>query len=279
MKPSDPPPPADPHDPPGSAVTPAPDAGATPAAERIASGSGLVRRFGRVPRWVHWSTAALMGCCLLTGATLYLPQLARLVGRRQLVETVHLYTGLALPVPMLAAAASADYRRNLRALNRFTAADRAWLRASLRFGSWRRAAARTRIAAGVGKFNAGQKLFAAFAAGGALVMLGTGVIMQWGAGPLGPIPVGYRTGATFVHDLLAYGLFFGVVGHLWMAAHDPVARVGMRTGMVPGWWAAREHPAWSPAAAVPSRPAPTGEITSPDGASDGISRCATRSPR
>jgi formate dehydrogenase subunit gamma len=195
-----------------------------------------------------------MGCCLLTGATLYLPPLAQLVGRRPLVETIHLYAGLALPVPMLAAAASAGYRRDLRALNRFTAADHAWLRASLRFGSWRRAAARARVAGGVGKFNAGQKLFAAFVAGGAFVMLGTGVIMQWGAGPLGPIPIGYRTGATFVHDLLAYGLFFGVVGHLWMAAHDPVARVGMRTGTVPAWWAAREHPAWSPGAAGRPRP-------------------------
>ncbi|CAJ59334.1 MULTISPECIES: cytochrome b/b6 domain-containing protein [Frankia] len=264
MKPSDPPPsPAD---------LPAPGSG------RIATPSGLVRRFGRVPRWVHWLTAALMGCCLLTGATLYLPPLARLVGRRQLVETVHLYAGLALPVPMLVAAVSAGYRRDLRALNRFTAADRAWLRASLRFGSWRRAAARARIVAGVGKFNAGQKLFAAFVAGGALVMLGTGMIMQWGAGPLGPIPIGYRTGATFVHDLLAYGLFFGVVGHLWMAAHDPVARVGIRTGTVPVWWAAREHPAWAPAPAVPSRPAP-GETVGRDGDSGGISRCATRSPQ
>jgi formate dehydrogenase subunit gamma len=237
--------------------------------------AGLVRRFGRVPRLVHWSTAALMGCCLLTGATLYLPALSPLVGRRELVETIHLYAGLALPVPMLAAAGSAVYRRDVRALNRFTAADGAWLRASLRFGAWRRSRARARIAAGIGKFNAGQKLYAAFVAGGVLVMLGTGVIMQWGAGPLGALPVGYRTGATLMHDLFAYGLFFGVLGHLWMAAHDPVARVGMRTGTVPAWWAAREHPAWSPPAADPG--APSGPAGSDPGAE--ISAGAARPPQ
>src|SRR5262249_35695084 len=60
-----------------------------------------VRRFDRVPRWVHWSTATLMGVCLATAAVLYLGPLSILVGRRHLVETVHLYAGLALPAPML----------------------------------------------------------------------------------------------------------------------------------------------------------------------------------
>lgn len=64
-------------------------------------------------------------------------------------------------------------------------------------------------------------------------MLATGVIMQWGAGPLRGLPVADRTSTTFVHDVLAYGLLFGVPGHVWMAARDPVALVGMRTGMVP----------------------------------------------
>ncbi len=229
---------------------------------------GLVHRFGLVPRLVHWCTAALLGCCLLTGAALYLPALSQLVGRRQLVEAVHLYAGLALPVPMLAAAGSAAYRREARALNRFTAADGAWLRASVRLGSWRRDRARARVAGEVGKFNAGQKLFAAFVAGGILVMLGTGVVMRWGAGPLGALPVAYRTGATFVHDLLSYGLLFGVLGHLWMAAADPSARLGMRTGMVPAWWAAQQHPAWQPTPArrSPVPPAPAVPPVSSDAA-------------
>lgn len=58
-----------------------------------------VRRFGRSQRWVHRTTAALMGVCVLTAACLYVPQLAELVGRRELVVRVHEWSGLALPVP------------------------------------------------------------------------------------------------------------------------------------------------------------------------------------
>src|SRR5262249_23713941 len=94
-----------------------------------------------------------------------------------------------------------------------------------------------------GKFNAGQKLYAAVVAGSILVFLGTGLAMHFGQDL--DIPDRYRTGATFVHDLFAYGIFFAVCGHLWMASRDPVARAGMRTGYVPRWWATTEHPHWS----------------------------------
>ncbi|MCM3886234.1 cytochrome b/b6 domain-containing protein [Frankia sp. R82] len=251
MTPSDPPPPA---------------AGPSPAS----GGSGLatVRRFGRSTRLVHWTTAAAMGCCLATGAVLLLPPLAELVGRRRLVELIHLYAGLALPVPMLVAAATTGYRRDVRALNRFTAADGAWLRARLRLGAWQRARARAAVAGGVGKFNAGQKVYAAFVAGAILVMLGTGVLLQWGPDLPGGFPVAWRTGATFVHDLLAYGLFFGVAGHLWMASRDPIARVGIRTGTVPAWWAAREHPAWTVSADGPPIPDDPGGPADPGSQDD-----------
>ncbi|OAA25635.1 formate dehydrogenase subunit gamma [Frankia sp. EI5c] len=211
-----------------------------PAGAPAGTGAGaaplLVRRFGRATRVAHWSTAALTGVCLATAAMLYLGPLATMVGRRQLVAAVHLYAGLALPVPMLAAAVSAAYRRDVAELDRFAAGDWAWLRTR----------PRRRDTTAVGKFNAGQKLYAAFVAGAVLVLLGTGLIMEFG----GPLAVSYRTGATFVHDLLALFLFAGVCGHLWMASRDPVARLGMRTGMVPLPWALREHPGWH----VPSPP-------------------------
>lgn len=203
-----------------------------PAADAPQPAPRVVERFGLAARCAHWCTAALTAVCLVTAAVLYLGPLATLVGRRPLVAAVHLYAGLALPVPMLAAAASAAYRRDLAELDRFTTADWAWLRTR----------PRRRDTTAVGKFNAGQKLYAAFVAGSVLVMLGTGALMEFG----GPLPVSYRTGATFVHDLLALGLFLGVCGHLWMAARDPVARLGMRTGLVPLPWARREHPAWHP---------------------------------
>ncbi|MGC3000367.1 cytochrome b/b6 domain-containing protein [Streptomyces sp. G35A] len=194
-----------------------------------------VRRFGRTQRWVHRTTAALMGVCVLTAACLYVPQLAQLVGRRALVVTVHEWSGLALPVPVLAGLLSRAFRADLGRLNRFGPHDRTWLRAVLRRD--RRPASRP-----AGKFNAGQKLYAAWIAGATLVMLGTGLLM-WSTHLT---PLVWRTGATFVHDWLALTVGIVLAGHIGMALADPEARRGMRTGRVGRRWAEREHPLWRP---------------------------------
>lgn len=91
-----------------------------------------VHRFTRAERWVHRTTAALMGVCVVTAACLYIPQLAELVGRRELVVRVHECAGLALPVPVLLGLASRAFRADLRFLNRFGRHDQVWLRAALR---------------------------------------------------------------------------------------------------------------------------------------------------
>jgi formate dehydrogenase subunit gamma len=188
-------------------------------------------RFTPAERWVHRCTAALMGVCLLTAAVLYIGPLSVLVGRRGLVVWGHVLAGLALPVPMLAGWAFRAFRDDLRELNRFRPVDREWLRSRDR---------RTgRIA--IGKFNAGQKLYAAFIAGAILVQFGTGVIMRYGQ----HWPLSLRIGATFVHDWLAAAVAVAVIGHLHFALRDGDARLGMRTGRVPADWARREHPAWA----------------------------------
>jgi formate dehydrogenase subunit gamma len=192
----------------------------------------MLHRFTRGERWVHWSLAVLLGVLLLTAAILYLAPLEQLIGRRRLVAQIHVYTGYLLPLPVLLGwARSAALRLDIRRLNRFTALDWAWLRSRQRRSG----------AIIVGKFNAGQKLNAAFTLGAIAVMLGTGLIMHftrlW--------PLAWRTGATFVHDWLAMAILVVVVGHLWFAAKDPHARLGMRTGQVPVGWARREHPAWA----------------------------------
>ncbi|MEP6462742.1 MAG: cytochrome b/b6 domain-containing protein [Frankiaceae bacterium] len=197
---------------------------------------GVLSRFSRGERWVHRATGILMGLCLLTAAVLYIGPLSILVGRRPLIRTIHVYAGLALPVPALLGLGSAAFRADLRRLNRFLPSDWAWLRDRQRRSG--------RIA--VGKFNAGQKLNASFIAGAMLVMLGTGLIMRYGAGG----PLSLRTGATLVHDWLAYAVAAMVIGHLWFAARDPIARDGMRTGDVPASWALREHGAWARAEAA-----------------------------
>jgi formate dehydrogenase subunit gamma len=193
----------------------------------------LLPRFTRAERWVHRSTAVLMLLCLATAACLYLPQLAELVGRRRLVTLVHEWAGLLLPVPLLLGLGSRALRRDLGRLNRFARYDREWLKAVL----WRH------YHRPAGKFNAGQKLYAAWIAGAVVVMLGTGLLMWF------PhlAPLAERTGATFVHDWLALAVGTVVLGHLWMALRDPQARRGMRTGSVDRAWAVREHPHWEPA--------------------------------
>ncbi|MGW4731313.1 cytochrome b/b6 domain-containing protein [Streptomyces shenzhenensis] len=194
-----------------------------------------LRRFSRTERWVHRTTAALMGVCVVTAAFLYLPQLAVLVGRRALVVRVHEYAGLALPVPVLLGLASRAFRADLRFLNRFGPHDRVWLRAALRRD--RRTAARP-----AGKFNAGQKIYAAWLAGATLVMLGTGLLMWF----THLTPLIWRTSATFVHDWLALTMGVVLAGHIGMALADPEARRGLRTGTVSRDWADREHPLWRP---------------------------------
>lgn len=182
---------------------------------------------------MHRTTAALMLICVATAAVLYVPQLAELVGRRHLVVTVHEWSGLLLPAPFLLGLASRPFRADLRRLNRFAPHDREWLRAVRR----RRYGPDARPA---GKFNAGQKIYAAWIAGAALVMLGTGLLMWF----TGLTPLVWRTSATFVHDWLSLAVGIAIAGHIAMALADPEARRGMRTGSVERRWSRERHPRW-----------------------------------
>lgn len=179
---------------------------------------------------MHWATAALFGVCVLTAVALYVGPVAVLVGRRALMATIHIYAGLALPVPAIAGLVARSVRDDARSLERFGPYDWQWLRRPDR---------RTGKLP-IGKFNAGQKLNAAFTCGAILVLLGTGIVL-WQPGPW---PDTYRTGATFVHDWLALAFIIVVLGHLRFAFRDPEARRGMRSGRVRRSWARREHPGW-----------------------------------
>ncbi|OEJ38263.1 formate dehydrogenase [Streptomyces agglomeratus] len=191
-------------------------------------------RFTRAERWVHRATAVLVLLCVATAACLYVPQLAELVGRRHLVVTVHEWSGLLIPAPFLVGLASRAFRSDLGRLNRFGPHDRQWLRAALR----RDTSAASRPA---GKFNAGQKLYAAWIAGAVLVMLGTGLLMWF----TDLAPLVWRTSATFVHDWLALAMGLVIAGHIGMALTRPESRRGMRTGTVDRAWAEGEHPLWA----------------------------------
>lgn len=228
-----------PSEPPGP--VPAADPAERPAAAAAPTPSARVLRFTRAVRWCHHSTAALMALCVGSALCLYLPGLAELVGRRALMVTLHKWSGLLLPVPLLLGLVSRHLRDDLRRLNRFGPHDRRWLRAAVRA---RRPHPRPYEDWGVdaGKFNAGQKVFAAWIAGAVLVMTGTGLLMWF----TGLAPLAWRTSATFVHDWLALAMGGVLAAHVAMAAAHPEAREAMRTGMADRAWARREHPLWEP---------------------------------
>ena len=197
-------------------------------------------RFDRVERVVHWLNAALFAVLIVTGFILYIGPLSLFVGRRNLVQLVHVYCGLALPVPVLVALAGRwgkGLRADLRRFNRWSIDDRRWLRASASARLEREA---RRADLTIGKFNAGQKLNVAFTAGVIVVMLGTGVIMRW----YSPWPLSWRTGATFVHDWLAIAVVAVVLGHISYALRDPAAMRAMVRGTISRRWAERHAPGW-----------------------------------
>jgi len=194
------------------------------------SPSARLLRFSRAERWVHRSIAVLIVVLIATGAALYFPAISVLVGNRPLVSDIHWIAGFALPIPLVLALASKTFRKDSGELNRFSPDDWKWLRSKDRRSG--------RIP--VGKFNAGQKLNAAFSLGAIIIMLATGSIMFFSS----LFPDDIRTGATFVHDWLTLLIVVVVAGHTYMAMKDAEARVGMRTGYVAQQWAIREHPEW-----------------------------------
>jgi formate dehydrogenase subunit gamma len=199
--------------------------------ERRVAGEPPILRFDRVERAVHWVNASLFGILMLTGAALYAGPISALVGNRELVRTLHVWSGLLLPVPLVLAVLGRRGKRlrtDLGRLNRWTGDDARWFRR------------RHRREVALGKFNPGQKLNAAFIAGAIVVMLGTGAIMKW----FSHFPLDWRTGATFAHDWFALGIWVAVLGHIAFALRDGDALESMLNGSVPARWARKKAPLW-----------------------------------
>jgi formate dehydrogenase gamma subunit len=200
----------------------------------------MLLRFDRVERAAHWANATLFLVLIGTGAILYIGQLSILVGRRVLIDDIHVYCGLALPVPLLISLAGSwgkGLRADLSRFNRWTPDDRRWLRLSFSPDPERRAG-RTHLS--IGKFNAGQKLNAVFVGATIVIMLATGVVMHW----FSPWPLSWRTGATFVHEWLAIAVFVVVLGHITYALLNPAALRSMFKGTISRRWAQRHASAW-----------------------------------
>jgi formate dehydrogenase subunit gamma len=191
---------------------------------------GLVRRFSRVERALHWVLALGFFALLGSGLVLYLPQLSVLVARRPLVKTLHLYTGVAWLVALALVLAMGGKRltATLRELDRFDDDDRAWLRG---------------CPSSPGRFNAGQKLNAALTAAFTLLFAVSGFLLWYGERD-----TRFRFASTILlHDGLMYVSLLLLAGHLYLALLRPATRHSLRgitTGSVRADWARRRHPKW-----------------------------------
>jgi formate dehydrogenase subunit gamma len=195
-------------------------------------GSRRILRFDRVERAAHWGTALLFGILMATALPLYFVQVESIVGRRALIAEIHTWSGVALPIPLIIALAGpwgSRLRRDVRRFNLWTKAEVRWMRS---LG--------TKQLPEPEKFNPGQKLNALFVAGAIVVMLGTGSILKW----YRFFPLSWRTGATFVHDVLAMAVFIVVFGHIAFALTHRDALRSMFRGWVTEAWARRHAPAW-----------------------------------
>jgi formate dehydrogenase subunit gamma len=195
-------------------------------------GSRHILRFDRVERAAHWANALLFGILMATALPLYFVQVDRFVGRRVLVENIHVWSGVALPIPLIISLAGpwgVRLRRDIRSFNLWTAAELRWLWSLGR-----------KSVPDPDKFNPGQKLNALFIAGSIVVMLGTGVVLKW----YRFFPLNWRTGATFVHDVLALGIFIVVFGHILFAVTHRDALRSMFRGWVTESWARRNAAGW-----------------------------------
>jgi formate dehydrogenase subunit gamma len=169
---------------------------------------------------------------IATGAILYLPTLALAVGHRGFIETLHVYSGIGLVVPLIVGVVG-PWRENLladlRRFDRWTPADWDWFHRKER-----------RSGARVGKFNGGQKAEAIFVGAGMMVMLVTGVLMRFAPASW----INWQQGATLVHDVGFFAIGIGVAGHIYYALSRPEQLKAMLTGSIPRAWAVKHMPAW-----------------------------------
>lgn len=190
-------------------------------------------RFDRVQRGAHWANAALFGVLVMTALPLYVPAIERAVGRHSLVAAIHVWTGIAWVFPLVISLIGpwgTGMRRDLRRFNRWSREEIAWLWS---FGAER--------GLEKDKFNPGQKLNALFVGGSIAVFLASGIVMQWFAF----FPVSWRTGATFVHEVLAFLIVAAVAGHIVMAFTHSNALRSMVRGWVTIEWAIQHAPRWA----------------------------------
>jgi formate dehydrogenase subunit gamma len=205
-----------------------------PSDRRSAGTTQYRRRFSRTERTLHWANAAFFFFLLATGLILYLPSLSVAVGRRQIIQSVHFWSGVAWVCVLAAIVLVGDRRgiaRSARQIDGFDRDDLRWLTG--------------RKPAPQGRFNAGQKINAALTAAFTVLFLVSGLLLWFGERD-----TRLRFASTVVlHDGLMYVSLVLLLGHLYLAVIHPATRHALRgvtVGTVSEEWAARHHAKWKP---------------------------------
>ena len=196
--------------------------------------AGYVKRFSPMERLLHWVNAVGFFFLLATGLILYLPRLSVLVSRRQTIQYIHFWGGVAW-LGVLAAVLVLGARRLLATAREFDSFDQDDLR-------WLRGRK-----APQGRFNAGQKINAILTAALAVLFSASGFFLWYGernhAFRL------QNASTVILHDGLMYVSLALLVGHLYLALIHPATRHalrGMTLGTVSSEWAGRHHAKWRP---------------------------------
>lgn len=213
-------------------------------------------RFSVTERALHWAFALTYLSVLGSGLPLMFEGLREWIrGYSPVIGLrLHVACGVLWIAATLAVVVAGNRRRlgaTLRELTRFARADAAWLG---RFPRWLLggAAARAGIDAGVGRFNAGQKVNLVFTLATSGLLLVSGIALT----PIGDgVMAAHVTGTASVavwreaHRWLTLLVLLPIAGHVYLAALHPPTRPalgGMLDGFVDEQWAAQHHPRWRP---------------------------------
>jgi formate dehydrogenase subunit gamma len=139
---------------------------------RVDQGSSTVRllRFDKVQRGAHWTNALLFSVLMFTAIPLYFGSFFGVVFPRHVIQEIHLWTGLALPLPIIVSLLGPWGQRMRDDVRRANV----WTRQEIR---WLRTLGRTPVVAD--KFNPGQKANVIFTGAAIVVLLATGYVLQW----------------------------------------------------------------------------------------------------
>jgi formate dehydrogenase subunit gamma len=172
--------------------------------------------------------AIAVAVLLLSGAVLYVPALSQAVGQRFWVRGAHLVAAaaLALGPGLLALARPLRTIALERELSWWDRADADWL-----LRPWRVLAGRmVGPVAAAGRFNAGQKLFAALVAVALGTLALTGVPMAWWSWFGAPVVAR----AHDIHVVAALALVPLLAGHVYLGLCSPYGMLARRRRDAPG---------------------------------------------